>query len=221
MANIKHIGRAKKSRRKVLVAYRVVPGEAENCLIIPTEALQAEYHDSAMRLVESEVGQSAYELAEAMARVRLPDGRIMLHAFHKEGKLMKVPSASIEMTPNTQTVISLDELNTLIAKQKGVTVADLALGAEQMQKTPALDAHVSAEQAADAYTATAAKPAAQPRLNAVQTPEFVEDAMLVQEQPLSDIDLAKNYRDQAEMLSAEAKRLRAEAKKLEQGSQEA
>ena len=86
----KHVGRLINNRRKVIVAYRVVPGEPENCLIVTTENLMADEHDSLMKLVDSDAGQQAYELAEGMARTQLPDGRNMLAAFHKTGKLLEV-----------------------------------------------------------------------------------------------------------------------------------
>lgn len=124
---LKHIGRMVNNKRKVVVAYRVIPGDAENCLIIATENLDADQHDSLMKTLESSMGQDAYEFAEAMARATLPDGRNMLAGLHYYGKLTKVPSNSVEMTPDSRSVVNLAELNQVIATQKGVTVADLAL----------------------------------------------------------------------------------------------
>jgi len=124
---IKHIGRMAKNKRKVIVAYRVVPGEPENAIIVTTENLEAADHDVLMKTVESDAGQSANEFADVMARTRLADGRNMLAAFHTTGKMAKVPTKDVEMTPNTQTVILLSDLNEMIAEQKGVTVADLAV----------------------------------------------------------------------------------------------
>jgi hypothetical protein len=124
---LKHIGRMVNNKRKVVVAYRVIPGDAENCLIIATENLDADQHDSLMKTLESSMGQDAYEFAEAMARATLPDGRNMLAGLHYYGKLTKVPSNSVEMTPDSRSVVNLAELNQVIATQKGVTIAELAL----------------------------------------------------------------------------------------------
>lgn len=123
---LKHVGRMAKNKRKVVVAYRVVPGEPENCIVVTTENLMAEEHDALMQAVESDAGQSTNEFSEVMNRTRLPDGRIMLPAFHTTGKLAKVPTADVEMTPDRNNTIKLSELNEVIAQQKGVTVADLA-----------------------------------------------------------------------------------------------
>ena len=124
---LKHVGRVAANRRKVIVAYRVIPGDPDNCLVIQTENLSADEHDALIRVVESAAGQEAYEFAEAMARAYLPDGRNMLAGFQQTGKLRKVPTDVIEMTPNGNTNIALNVLNSTIAEQKGVTVNDLAL----------------------------------------------------------------------------------------------
>ena len=127
MNNLKHVGRITSTKRKVIVAYRVVPNEPDNCIVVTTENLMADEHDSLMKLVESDAGQRENDLADAMARTRLPDGRIMLSAFHSTGKMVKVSTNQVEMVPNNFTTILLKDLNEIIAKQAGVSVADLAV----------------------------------------------------------------------------------------------
>ena len=39
---LKHVGRLITNGRKVIVAYRVVPNEPENCVVVTTENLNAE-----------------------------------------------------------------------------------------------------------------------------------------------------------------------------------
>lgn len=189
MANIKHVGRIATTKRKVIVAYRVVPNDPENCIVVTTENLMADEHDALMKLVESDAGQQANELADAMARARLPDGRIMLAAFHATGKMIKINTSMVEMTPNMQTTISLKELNEMVAQQKGVSVADLAVKPANVNEAPK-SAPVAAA-----------------------TPETFE-AFASNEQPLSDDALAAKYRSDADRLYKEAKRLREEAEKL-------
>jgi len=133
---IKHVGRLARNQRKVIVAYRVVPGEPDNCIVVQTESLMAEEHDALMTAVEGSAGQEAYEFGEAMARAQLPDGRNMLAGFHTTGKMMKMPTSDIEMVPDGTTTILLSELNKIIADQKGVTVADLALKGKDGKTTP-------------------------------------------------------------------------------------
>ena len=188
MAELKHVGRIKGNNKKCGIVYRVVPGEPENCIIVLTESLDAADHDSFMKTIESSMAQEAYELGEAMARAQLSDGRNMLAGFHTTSRMQKVPSNLVEMTPNNKTSIPLNELNEVIAKQKGVTVADLALGGAK----PTTDAPVA--NPADAYTNEA-------------TPA-VSDGVI------TDDDLAKSYRSQADRLSKEAAELRRQAEEL-------
>lgn len=192
MANLKHVGRVKNNKRKVIVAYRVIPGDPENCLCVTTENLSADEHDSLIKAVESDSGQSAYEFAEAMARTTLPDGRNMLAGFHTTGKMVKLPTNSIEMTPNNNTVILLSELNSVIAQQKGVTVNDLAIksptgATAPLKKAPAVDP-------VSVYNETTAPNA---------------DAGV-----LTDEALAAQLRSQADALFKEAKALREQAEEL-------
>lgn len=127
MSELKHVGRVVGTGRKCIVAYRTLPGDAYNCLIIPTESLTDSYHDALINLVESNAGQAAYEFAEAMARTNFPDGYVMLTALHSQNKLIKISTDQVEMLPNLTTAIKLSELNQIIAEQRGTTVDELSL----------------------------------------------------------------------------------------------
>jgi hypothetical protein len=192
---IKHVGRYTANQRKVIVAYRTVPGEHENCIIVPTESLSDDEHDALIRCVESSAGQEAYEFAEAMARYTLPDGRNMLAAFHTTRKMQKVSTADVEMTPDNKTTILLSELNKIIAEQKGVTVADLALHDDSANKKAAT--------VEDVATVTETPAPAEP-----VTLEAPADGVI------SDEELAAKYRSDADRLFKEAKALREQAEAL-------
>lgn len=184
---IKHVGRLARNQRKVIVAYRVVPGEPDNCIVVQTESLMAEEHDALMTAVEGSAGQEAYEFGEAMARAQLPDGRNMLAGFHTTGKMMKMSTSDIEMVPDGTTTILLSELNKIIADQKGVTVADLALKGKDGKTTPVAE---TVDNPSEAYTGAS------------------------QSDVLSDDQLAAQYRSQADALFKEAKVLREQAEEL-------
>lgn len=196
---IKHVGRMAANKRKVIVAYRVLPSEPDSCVVVTTENLMADEHDALMKAVESDAGQTTYEFAECMARTRLPDGRVMLAGFHTTGKMIKVKQSEVEMTPDTTTVINLAELNKIIADQKGVTVADLAL-TENTQRT-------AAEETADnqivAETIDLDTPA-----------EVQQAAQTASNEVLSDEELAAKYRSDADRLFKEAQALRKQAEEL-------
>jgi lipoprotein-anchoring transpeptidase ErfK/SrfK len=110
----------------------------------------------------------------------------MLAAFHSTGKMVKVSTDMVEMTPNMQTTILLKDLNELVAQQKGVTVADLAVQPASSNEAPKKVAEVA---------------------------EPIE-ALVANEEPLTDEALAAKYRSDADRLYKEAKRLRDEAEKL-------
>lgn len=188
---LKHIGREAKTGKKVVIAYRVVPGEPDKCLVIRTESLDAAAHDSLMKAVESNAGQNAYEFAEAMFRTTLPDGMNMLVGMQRYGKMVKLSTSSVEMTPDTKTVINLAELNKIIAEQKGVTVADLALKDASGKTVEPKQPEVTA--GPDAY---------------------VESALASDTGVITDEQLAAQYRSQADALFKEAKRLREQAEEL-------
>lgn len=190
MANLKHVGRMIGNKRKVIVAYRTLPGDAESCLVVQTENLDSDIHDSLIKLVESPSGQEAYELAEAMARFRIPDGRIMLAALHATGKLTKLKTSEVEMIPNNTVAIPLNELNKTIAEQRGVSIEDLAVNPDKPQEKPT-----------EAVTEAVAEPVVAP-LQAADN------------EVLSDEALASQLRSQADAMFKEAKRLREQAEEL-------
>lgn len=194
MVNLKHVGRIKSNGRKVIVAYRTLPGESDAALIIDTATLSDDQHDSIIKLVESPAGQSSYEFAEAMARTNFPDGSIMLANLHYHSKLIKVKTSEVEMTPTLQSVVSLDQLNQLIAEQRGISVNDLALG----NGSEATDVATVKEVPVSEPTEEVAQ------IQSIKTPTA----------PLSDEDLAKQFRSQADRLSKEAAELRRQAEAL-------
>lgn len=186
---MKHIGRMKETGRKVAVVFRTIPGDPHSALVVQTENIKDADHDKLMTLIESNTGQTADELADAMQRTPLGDGSMMLNSFHLTGKLTKVSTSDVEMTPDTASTISLDELNKMIAEQKGVGVADLAVGGSSVDTIATAETVPSGEASA---TVEAAK-----------------------EQPLTDKQLANNMRADADRLFKEATELRNQAEDLD------
>ena len=124
---LKHIGKMKHNDAKVCVIYRTLPGDAHSALVVGTSTLVDGYHNSLMKIVESQEGQQANELGDALSRRFFTDGTNMLEQLHVTGKLVKVATDKVWMTPDTATQISLDELNVMIAEQKGVALDDLSI----------------------------------------------------------------------------------------------
>lgn len=198
MAELKHVGRVKSTGRKVLVAFRTLPGESDSALVIQTENLPDAQHDAIVSLVESPSGQSSYEFAEVLARANFPDGSIMLSSLHVNGRLTKVKTSEIEMTPNLHTSISLDELNQLIAEQRGISINDLAIGNQMAKQSPTEVQDVASVQ----------------DISDAKTPELTPVTDTTVTEPLTDEQLAKKYRSDADRLAKEAAQLRRMAEDL-------
>lgn len=191
---LKHVGRMANNQRRVVVAYKVVPGEPDHAIVVTTENLAAEEHDTLMKLVESAAGQEAEDLATAMMRTPLPDGSNMLARFHTTGKMIKVPTKNVEMVPNRNTTILLSDLNEAIAQQRGVTVADLAVKGKNGQTVqPSNDQSLTASEMAAQTAGTTAVPT---------------DGVI------TDEALAAKFRSDADRLSKEAAALRRQAEEL-------
>lgn len=203
MAEIKHVGRLKANQRKVIVAYRVIPGdkEAESALVVDTASLADADHDTLIKTVESPAGQEAFEFAEVMARTTLSDGANMLARFHATNKLHKVKMSDVEMMPTPTYTIGLDELNKVIAEQRGTTIADLAM------KDP--------NELPEGTTITEAGSVSNmPKTSPVQAEAQAARVQAPDNGVLSDDELAASYRSQADRLYKEAKALRDQAEAL-------
>ena len=123
----KHVGKMKHNGAKICVVYRTLPGESDSALVVGTAALNENYHNTLIKEVESAQGQESNELGDHLNNRYVPDGTNMLVQLHVTGKLSKVSTDAVIMTPNALTEIPLDQLNLMIAEQKNVAVDDLAI----------------------------------------------------------------------------------------------
>lgn len=193
---IKHVG--KHGDRKVLVLYRQVPGEDHMCLVIYPEVLNASWQDTIQKVVESDVGQQAEELADALHRSMLPDGRPILQTLHQERMIKKIRCGEVIMTPRQDSKIRLDELNKMLNEMK--------LGEAAVKKMAENDASRGMVAPDVKRTAEAEYKAGQ---QAAQAP-FQAPAGAA----LSDRDIAANKLFQANRMESEAKAMIAEAARM-------
>lgn len=196
MKSIKHIGRMKNTGSKVVVVFRTLPGDSGSALVLPTTTLNDSYHDALMQVVESDQGQEAFEFGELMFVRHFPDGRPMLQAMQADNRLMKVPTDTVLMTPSINASIPLDQLNVLIAEQKNCAVDDLC----------------TFVQGASSKTTSEIKEIA--KVEEMDAPAPVR-AQASADKVLTDQDLARSYRSQADAMYKEAARLRKQADELD------
>jgi hypothetical protein len=199
---LKHIGRTKNTGVKLLVVFRTLPGESNMALVLPVSNLSDSYHDSIMTLVETDQAQDAFEFGEIMFTRTFPDGRPMLQALQADGRLQKIPTDTIIMTPTTQDQVDLSQLNILIAEQRNCAVDDLYTFVSGAPKKS--DATVE-----DIAKVKDLAPSVDPDIPAPVR------AQAANTEALSDRDIAKSYRSQADAMYKEAARLRKEADSLD------
>lgn len=202
MRPLKHIGRMKNTGAKVLVVFRTLPGEANTALVLPVAQLPDSYHDAIMTVVETDQAQDSFEFGEIMFTRTFPDGRPMLQAMQADGRLQKVATDTVIMVPTTTDSIELSALNTLIAEQKNCTVDDLYTFVSGAPKK-------STTQVQDVAQVTDLAPAVDTDIPAAVRAQASDNAAL------SDKDIAKSYRSQADAMYKEAARLRKQADELD------
>ena len=151
--HFKHIGELVDGGAKVVIMYRTVPGEPNNCLVVGTKFLPDMYHNALMKAVEGDAGQDADEFADYASRQTFPDGTNMLALLHNDNYIKKFKTNEIVVTYGNTTDgrILLNKLNEMVAKEKGVTVKDLA----QDPDAPAEAPKAKATKKADAKKTTA------------------------------------------------------------------
>ena len=200
---IRHVG--KHGDRKIAILYRQVPGEDHMCLIIQPDVLPAHWHDTIMKVLESDIGQQANELAEALHRNLLSDGRNILETLHFEKMIKKVRTSDVLVTPRPGATIRLDELNTMLN--------EMQKGSEAVKKMAQDDA---TRGLVDAPT----KRAAEAEFKRTQTEKATVSKMQANTNTaLTDRELAANMLVQAQRMETEAKGMIAEAARMKKDAE--
>jgi hypothetical protein len=189
MSFTRHVG--KHGDRKVAVIFREVPGEPHMCLVTYTETINQHIHDPLIKCIDSDIGQNSENLADALNRTYAQDGRPILQILHMEGQLKKVQTAAIVMTPNPNTRIKLDELNTMLDEMK--------LGEAAVKKMADMDKSMGMQSPGEVA-------------KRMRVPEVAVTA--ASDGVLGDASLAKQRVAQATKMAEEAEGLLAESKRL-------
>ena len=193
---IKHVG--KHNQRRVAIVYRTVPDEDHMALVVYADAMPMMVHDEVMKVIESEVGQNAKELADALFRTTMADGSNCLTTLHKGGWLKKVPCNQVIVTPTAKSTCRLDELNNLLKK--------IEEGGDAAQALADMDANRGIR-----GVIQEGRELGQPAIDPTRT-----TAGDLSGDVLTDAVLAEQRTAQADKMEAEAKALLAEAKRLKQ-----
>jgi len=184
--NIKHVAKTH-TGKKCVVVFRELPDEPHNCLVVDTDALPDWMHDDIMNAVESPGAQQSTDFYAYAERTVLTDGTNMLQALHKTGRLQKVPTDTITMTPNNSVSVGLTEINNIVREQNG----------DKPVVTPPTDQVEMVGKTMDVMESAA-------------TPTTSNEG-------ITDNDLAKQFLAQAKGFETEAKSLKAQAYELAPG----
>jgi len=116
----KHVGVLNNTGKNVVVVYMSLPGDENHALVVDVDALPDSYNDSLRRIVESDEGQQAKDLAEVLGRRMSPDGSnlTLLNKFHSAGRLQKVPVELVTMTPRKGLRWPLRDIINAMSEQK-------------------------------------------------------------------------------------------------------
>jgi hypothetical protein len=206
MAFLKHIG--KHGDRKVVIIFRQIPGDEHMCLCIYPDLLATHWHDTIMKVLESPVGQSAEEFADALNRNLLPDGRNILGALHAERMMKRVNTEQVLMTPTNNSNVKLVELNKILNEMKKgedavrkMAEIDGARGLVDPKQKRAAEAQYKSEQQA---------PKAQSGYTAAPTDGALDDKALA----ANMLTQAVRMHNEATSMINEAARMRKEAERM-------
>lgn len=197
---LKHIG--KHGDRKVAIVFRQIPGEDHMCLVCYTELLNQNIHDPMIACIESDMGQSSTNLADALNRAYTKNGQIILQVLHREGMLKKVQTAQIVVTPAPNQSVKLDELNALLN--------EMEKGEEAIKRLAEIEASRGLQDPKDV-----ARRMRETQERARSAQQQTTTAPLVAANgALDDGAISNNLRAQAARMEAEARGLLAEAERL-------
>ena len=189
MSFLRHVG--KHNERKVAIIFREVPGEPHMCLVAYPDVLNRHVHDPLMKCIESDIGQSSENLADALNRTYTVEGKIILQALHAEGQLKKVNTEQVVVTPSPNVRIKLNELNKILDEMKQ--------GEAAVRRLAEIDSSTGLQDPVD--VARRMRGDQQAPLQAAQG-------------ALGDDQIANNMRIQAERMATEAKGLLAESERM-------
>ena len=191
---LRHIGKV--GDRKVAVIFREIPNEPHMALIIYTELLGSNIHDPLMAAIESQLGQSSKDLADALNRSYTKDGKIILQVMHREGMMKKMQTNQVVMTPAPGQTIRLNELNDILN--------EMERGEAAVRRLADMDASRGLQDPVEVARRMRGELPSQDMVGA---------------DVLGNESLAQNLMNQAQRMEAEARGLLAESERLQKEAQ--
>ena len=112
---MKHIGTH--NSRNVVVVFRQVPEEPQNCLIVYNDSLPKELQNTLDSCVKTSMAQNNPSFAVAANALQTTSGQTLLASLHTGGYMRKTPASEVFLTPNDKTRVLLSEVNAMAPVQ--------------------------------------------------------------------------------------------------------
>lgn len=95
----RHVGKINNTGTRVIVVFRTVNNDADNCLVVESDRLPEMYHDNLMTIINSNEAQDTLNLYDVLNRRVFSDGNNALQTLHERGFLRKIPVDDVVLLP--------------------------------------------------------------------------------------------------------------------------
>lgn len=112
----KHVGVLANTGVRVVVVFRTLPNDPDNCLIVETDRLPDSYQDYVTQCLNSKEAMTTNDFYEVLNRRQFTDGSNCLTALHQRGFMRKEAVGNVNMTPLPGRVVPLALINAEVDK---------------------------------------------------------------------------------------------------------
>lgn len=108
---MRHLGKNKSTEARYAVVSMSLPDDNDHCLVVEYDTLPIRYQDALMNVIYSNEAQAETKLLNVLSRRRFPDGDLMHAVLFQSGRIVRMPTSEVIMTPDNSNSINLKELN--------------------------------------------------------------------------------------------------------------
>lgn len=111
----KHIGVLSNTGTRIVVIFREVPGEADNCLVVELDRLPDLLNNAMLDMLSTRDAEATNDFYEVLNKRQFPDGSPALSELHRRSLLRKVPVEQVLMEPYPGRKLPLKMINDQIS----------------------------------------------------------------------------------------------------------
>lgn len=218
---LKHVALLRNTGKHVAVVFHRMPGRNDHALVCDMEALPPRYHDAVESLLRGKEAQASEckNFYDILSRRLMPDDGIpMLNVLHNRGYLTATPIDNVLMTPRPNMSIPLRQLLETLESSGSSYAVDVNAPNAPQNTSVLADPSVRDALLEDPSLVDAVKSAAAEVDAANRTAPVEKFNPLVHNQGVDKVDqqiqLARSYLVQAQLLEEDARKLRSKAQAL-------